>query len=52
MKRTCLQNNTTCPDLSGNTDEQTTCELHRVRKLIKAAKYNRQLISNFNILYR
>ena len=45
MKRTCLQNNT-------NTDEQTTCELHRVRKLVKATKYNRQLISNFNILHR
>jgi hypothetical protein len=52
MKRTCLQNNT-------NTDEQITCELpvrrsggHRVRKLLKEIKYNRQLISNFNILYR
>jgi hypothetical protein len=45
MKRTCLQNNT-------NTDEQTTCELHRVRKLLKEIKYNRQIISNFNILYR
>jgi len=45
MKRTCLQNNT-------NTDEQTTCELHRVRKLIKETKYNRELISNVNILYR
>lgn len=45
MKRTCLQINT-------NTDEQTTCELHRVRKLIKETKYNRQLINNFNILYR
>ena len=44
MKRTCLQENT-------NTDEQTTCELHRVRKLIKETKYNRELISNFNILY-
>jgi hypothetical protein len=40
-----MQNNT-------NTNEQTTCELHRVRKLVKAIKYNRQLISNFNILHR
>jgi hypothetical protein len=45
MKRTCLQKNT-------NTDEQATCELHRVRKLINEVKYNRQLISNFKILYR
>jgi hypothetical protein len=35
MKRTCLQINTTCPDLMGiedqrklNTDEQNTCEFH------------------------
>jgi hypothetical protein len=28
MKRTCLQKNTTCPDISGNTDEQYTCEFH------------------------
>lgn len=34
MKRTCLQNIT-------NTDEQTTCELHQLRKLIKETKYNR-----------
>lgn len=27
MKRTCLHKNTTCPDLSGNADEQTTCDL-------------------------
>jgi len=41
MKQTCLQNNTTSHDLSGNTEEQTTCELHRVRKLIKETKHNR-----------
>ena len=29
MKRTCLQKNTTCPDLAGNTDEQNTCEFSR-----------------------
>mgnify|MGYP006959899279 CR=1 FL=1 len=52
MKRTCLQKNT-------NTDEQITCEpalpsgrFHRVRKWINETKYNRQLISNFNNLYR
>ncbi len=45
MKRTCLQKNT-------NTDEQITCEFHRVRKWINETKRNRQLISNFNNLYR
>jgi hypothetical protein len=41
MKRTCLQKNT-------NTDEQTTCEFHRVIMWMRETKYNRQLISNFN----
>ena len=52
MKRTCLQINT-------NTDLQTTFEpalpsgrFHRVRMWIKENKFNRQLISNFNNLYR
>lgn len=59
MKRTCLQENTTCPDLSGNTDEQITCEpalpsgrFHRLNMWIKETKYNRQLISDFNNLQR
>lgn len=26
MRQTCLQNNTICPDLSGNADEQNTCD--------------------------
>lgn len=41
MKRTCLQINI-------NIDEQTTCELHRVKKLIKETKHNRKLISVLN----
>lgn len=45
MKRACLQRNT-------NTDEQITCEFHRVRIWIKELKHNRQLMSNFNNLYR
>ena len=45
MKRTYLQNNT-------NNNEQTICEFHRVKMLINEIKYNRQLISNFNNLYR
>jgi hypothetical protein len=45
MKRTCLQRHT-------NTDEQNTCEFHRVRKFNIEKNYNRQLISNFKILYR
>ena len=45
MKRTCLQRNT-------NTDEQNTCEFHRVRKYDEEKNYNRRLISNLNILYR
>lgn len=48
MKRTCLQENTTCPDLSGNTDKQTTCELHRVKKYKEETMHNHQLINNFN----
>jgi alpha-L-arabinofuranosidase len=28
MKRTCLQKNTTCPGVSGNTDEQNNFEFH------------------------
>jgi hypothetical protein len=45
MKRTCLQRHTT-------TDEQNTCEFHRVRKFDNEKNYNHQLISNFKILYR
>jgi len=45
MKRTCLQKDT-------NTNEQITCELHRVKILINAMKNNRQPISNFKNLYR
>lgn len=45
MKRTCLQRNI-------NTDEQITCEFHRVKKWLKEANYNHQLISNFNNLHR
>ncbi len=45
MKRTRLQINTI-------NNEQTTCELHRVKIWIKETKYNRQLINNFNNLYR
>ena len=45
MKRTCLQENT-------NTNKQITCEFHRVRMLNKEMKHNRQLINNFNNLYR
>ncbi len=35
MKRTCLQKNTTCPDLSRNTHVQTTCELHPDVNILK-----------------
>ena len=35
-----------------NTNEQITCEFHRVIKLIKEMEYNRQLKNNFNNLYR
>jgi hypothetical protein len=45
MKRTCLQRHT-------NSDEQNTCELHRVRKCNEEKNYNQQLISNFKNLYR
>jgi hypothetical protein len=45
MKRTCLQRHT-------NTDEQNTCELHRVREFNDEKNYNHQIISNFKILYR
>jgi len=45
MKGTCLQ-------LYRNTDEQNSCEFHRVRKLIKVQSYKRLLNSNFEILYR
>jgi hypothetical protein len=45
MKRTCLQ-------IKTNNNEQTTCELHRVKMYIKEMKYNRQLINNFEILFR
>jgi hypothetical protein len=45
MKRTCLQKHT-------NTDEQNTCEFHRVRKYNEEKNYNHQLISNFKILFR
>ncbi len=45
MKRTCLLINT-------HNIEQTTYEFHRVKMWIKEKKYNRQLISNFNNLYR
>ena len=45
MKRTCLQEKT-------DTNEQTTCEFHRVRMWIKETKNNRQLFINFNNLYR
>ena len=45
MKRTCLQKNT-------NTNEQTTCEFHRVRMQIKEIQLNRQLINNLNYLHR
>jgi len=52
MKRTCYQKNTTCPGLSGNSFEQTTCEFHRVKMQIEVILYNHQLISNFNNLNR
>ena len=39
MKRTCLQKN-------NYDDEQNSCELHRVIKLINERNYNLQLISN------
>ena len=45
MKRTSLQKNT-------NTNEQITCEFHRVRMQTKEIQLNRQLISNLNNLYR
>ena len=45
MKRTSLQGET-------NNNKQIRCEFHRVRKLNKERKLNRQLISNFEILYR
>ena len=45
MKRTCLQ-------ITTKNNEKTTCEFHRVKMWIKEIKYNHQLISNFNILYR
>ena len=45
MKRTCLKKNT-------NSNEQTTCELHQVKKLINEMEHNRQIISNFEIFYR
>jgi hypothetical protein len=45
MKRTSRQGET-------NDNEQTQCEFHRVKMWIKEKKYNRQLISNFNNLYR
>lgn len=45
MIRTFLQRHTTCPDLSGNTDEQNTCDSdgyreHRMRKYNKEKDYN------------
>jgi hypothetical protein len=43
MKRTLRQGET-------NNHEQTRCEFHRVRKSNNERKYNRQLISNFEIL--
>ncbi len=45
MKRTCLQKDT-------NNDEQITCEFHRVKMQMKENKHNRQLIRNFNNLFR
>jgi len=45
MKRTSRQGET-------NNHEQTRCEFHRVKKFNKKRKYNRQPISNFEILYR
>jgi len=45
MKRTCLQ-------IKTNNQKQTTCEFHRVIKLIKAVYYNQQIDNNLNILYR
>lgn len=52
MKRTSLKINTTCPDLSGNNNEQATCEFHKVKMWKNENKHNHQLISNFNNLCR
>ena len=38
MKRTCLRKGTTCPDYSGNTDEQIACEFHPVAHFVKTGK--------------
>jgi len=40
MKRACLQKN-------NNNDEQSTCELHRVKMYNNEINYNRQLTNNF-----
>ncbi len=43
---------TTCLQKNINTDEQSTWEFHRVRKWLKKIMFNRQLIRNFENLYR
>lgn len=45
MKRTSRQGET-------NNNEQTRCEFHRVKKFNNERKFNHQLFSNFEILYR